>query len=396
MSARPRTRKIADAAVIVLLLGAIWLPLVGVSLLDRFRTTANDLRQLAAFPELSLERRVLRAFPAKFEDYWNDHFGFRGVLIHCLNVAKVRWLRVSTSTNVQFGRDPWLFYTYTPAGLNYDVVRPFTTEELWRWQRVLEERQQWLAGRGCRYLLFVPPDKQTIYPEHTDPTLRPLHAESRLDQLVRHLRQHSTVPVLDIREAMHEAKSRERLYHMTDSHWNDRGAFVGYEHLAAVLADWFPQIHPWPRSAFREATAEQRGGDLAALIDLAERRHEEWLNLVPLRPRRARQSEQGVVWPAGAEFPIGKPLATECDDPALPRAVVFHDSFILALQPFLSEHFRRTAYVWSDYFHGDVVERERPDVVIQQMLERKFGFVEPTNLLEEGKFGHVVPMIPPE
>jgi alginate O-acetyltransferase complex protein AlgJ len=379
MTARPRARKIADAAVIALLLGATWLPLVGTTLLGRFRGSANDLRELAALPELRLERRALRAFPAQFEEYWNDHFGFRATLIRCLNVAKVRWLGVSTSPNVLFGRAPWLFYTHVPAGQNYDEVRPFTADELARWQRVLEERQFWLAGRGCKYLLFIPPDKQTIYPEHTDPALRPLHPESRLEQLVRHLRQHSTVPVLDIRAPMREAKARERLYHVTDSHWNDRGAFVGYQHLAADLAEWFPQVRPWPRSAFREVTAEKRG-DLATLIDLSERRPEESLDLVPLKPRRARRSEQGVVWPDKVEFPMGKPFAMECDDPGLPRAVVFHDSFIIALQPFLSEHFRRTAYLWHDDFHADVVARERPDVVIHQLLERKLGFVVPNEL----------------
>jgi hypothetical protein len=61
---------------------------------------------------------------------------------------------------------------------------------------------------------------------------------------------------------------------------------------------------------------------------------------------------------------IDPPLATQCDRATLPRAVVFHDWFVSALQPFLSEHFRRIAFVRHDDFLVEVIEHERPEVVI--------------------------------
>ena len=57
------------------------------------------------------------------------------------------------------------------------------------------------------------------------------------------------------------------------------------------------------------------------------------------------------------------------DDPSLPRAVVFHDSFGTALIPLLAEHFSR-AYFVRGGFNPAVVKRENPDVVIQIMCER--------------------------
>jgi hypothetical protein len=67
----------------------------------------------------------------------------------------------------------------------------------------------------------------------------------------------------------------------------------------------------------------------------------------------------------------------ERSDAGLPRAVMFHDSFGAHLIPYLSEHFRRIVYAWErpDYpvFDGALVERERPDVVIQQIVERKLA-----------------------
>jgi hypothetical protein len=369
--------------VIALFVCAIGLPLAGPLLPKKFNIASCDLRPLATLPAWSFRTRALKEFPLRFEGYWNDHFGFRGLLIHALNIAKVRWLHVSTSGHVQLGQSPWLFYTPKPTGMNYDCVRPFTIAELDQWLHVLEHRREWLERRGCRYLLFIPPDKQTIYPEYTDPLYRSSHARSRLDQLLDHLRSHGCrVEVVDIRRPMLEAKEHERLYHRTDSHWNDRGAFVGYQQLAGALGRIFPTIQPLPRSAFRETIEERPGGDLSTMVYLNERNHEEWLNLLPRSPQRWHDSKEAVVWPAKGEFPLGKPFATECEDPRLPRAVMFHDSFCLALQPFLSEHFRRIAYVWHDDFHQDVIERERPEVVIQELLERKLTHVVPNDIEE--------------
>ena len=381
MTAGPRLRAITDWAVILLFLGAIGLPLLGTFFLAQFNKAANDMRALAPMPELRLKGSVLKAFPDKFNQYWSDNFGFRGTLIRFLNVAKVRWLRVSTSAYVLLGKASWLFYTPHQAGTNYDGVRPFTPQELDDWRRVLEQRRDWLEKRGCRYLVFIPPDKQTIYPEYLDPVFRSRHDQSRLDQLLNHLRDHhSPVQILDVRQPMLATKTRERLYHRTDAHWNDRGAFIGYQHLAGTLSHWFPAVQPWSRSDFEEATMDRPGGDLATMVYLAEVAHEEWLNLLPRRPHLAHAAKEGVAWPKEKleeTFPLGKPFATECDDPPLPRAVMFHDSFCLAMQPFLSEHFRRIAYVWHDDFFPAVVESERPDVVIQELLERKLTYVKP-------------------
>jgi hypothetical protein len=377
-----RIRSIADWMVIVVFVGAIGLPLVGALFDAPFNISESDGRQLADWPKLCLKGSSLKAFPAAFEKYWDDHFGFRGTLIRGLTAAKVRWLHVSSSANVLLGRATWLFYVQMPVGADHAMLRPFTEGELDRWQQVLEHRRDWLARRGCRYLLFLPPEKQTIYPEYLDPCCRPKRLCSRLDQLVERLRTRSSVEVVDVRPQLRAAKQRERLYHVTDSHWNDRGAFLGYQEVTAALTKWFPAVRPLPRSAFAERAQEQRGGDLAKMISLKELDHEEWLSLAPLLPRQSRLTSEGVVPPPGVTL-FSPPFATECDDLRLPRAVMFHDSFVLAMLPFLSEHFRRIAYVWHPDFHPDVVEREQPEIVLHELVERQLGLVTPNDIQEE-------------
>jgi hypothetical protein len=379
-----RTRRLADRAVIGLFLLLIGLPFAGTLLRLDLMPEGNELRRRAEFPTFTKGLVSIKKFPTAFEDWFNDHFGFRGPLIRALAFAKVRGLGVSTSSNVLLGRDDWLYYNHLQFGSDYEEMRPFTPEELEKWRLALESRQRWLRQHGIDYLVFLPPNKQTIYPEHLDPHLQPQHPSVRLAQLVDYLHQHSTVPVIDVRQQLLDAKQHERVYHVTDSHWNARGAFVGYHALVEELARRFPQIKPMERSQFEEHEVTGRGGDLSALIDLSDVYHEEYLDLTPRFPLRAHQSAVPVLYDhKKLQFPFGQPYALETGDTSLPRCLLLHDSFALALIPMLGEHFQRLATVWHDDFQPDIVLSERPDILIQQLLERKLGFVVPKQVGEE-------------
>lgn len=88
-----------------------------------------------------------------------------------------------------------------------------------------------------------------------------------------------------------------------------------------------------------------------------------------LRPKRPRQAR--VVEPPGgiASNDLGW-LVTEIPGATLPRALVFRDSFTSRLAPFLSEHFSRAAYMWENDFDANLVEKEHPDIVIQELVGR--------------------------
>jgi hypothetical protein len=49
---------------------------------------------------------------------------------------------------------------------------------------------------------------------------------------------------------------------------------------------------------------------------------------------------------------------------------MLRDSFTSHLAPFVSEHFRRAVYLWQRSFDYEVIEREKPDVVIEEFGER--------------------------
>ncbi len=54
----------------------------------------------------------------------------------------------------------------------------------------------------------------------------------------------------------------------------------------------------------------------------------------------------------------------------LPKAVVFRDSFSTLLLKFLSESFSRLVAVWQPNLDYSIIEKEKPDIVISQQVER--------------------------
>jgi hypothetical protein len=211
------------------------------------------------------------------------------------------------------------------------------------------------------------------------PTIAPVGAMSRTDQLYGGLNDLGIL--VDVRPALLAAKTRERIYFKTDTHWNDRGAQVAYEAIINAARAQVPSIPPaWTRNDFDPTTALVEAGDLAGMMGLRRVMKEEDLSLAPKRPRLAR-----VVDPPGEEklAEVGR-LVTEIPGSTLPRAVIFRDSFTSRLIPFLSEHFSRAVYLWQNDFDAQAIEQEHPDVVIQEIVGRHlYGFVPSPELVPD-------------
>jgi hypothetical protein len=64
------------------------------------------------------------------------------------------------------------------------------------------------------------------------------------------------------------------------------------------------------------------------------------------------------------------------ENPRLPIALVYQDSFFEPVMPFFSEHFRTTMYVnIGEYatMNRDEIMDANPDVVVEEIVERKIG-----------------------
>lgn len=337
----------------------------------------GENRPLTPFPALALDAETLRALPDGFTRYFEDHFAFRARLVEWQAAFRLHYLHVSPAASVIAGRDGWLFYAEDGSVEDYISAVPLSADELETWRIALQMTQDWLEAQGITYLFVVAPDKHAIYQEMMPSTIRRLRHDWRTDDLVRYLRERSTVHVLDLRPALFEATAQERTFHRTDTHWNDRGAYVGYRQIMMRLDAMRPGLSPWPESAFERRTEITRGRDLAGMLGLADAMTEEDLTLVPRQPRCARIVEESVPESKGSAARV----VTECATPGLPRAVIYRDSFASALVPFLAEHFSHALYLWERDVNPDVITAERPQVVVQEWVGRRLSTASPYNAI---------------
>ncbi|MEJ5365514.1 MAG: hypothetical protein WHS86_10455 [Desulfosoma sp.] len=345
---------------------ALWLPLVWT------RTEPASLaerRTFAPFPQRPRTMEELVAFPKAFEKWFDDHFGLRHRLVQAYHLMTLA-VGSSGSPRVLVGKDGWLYYTDPKDGNSLEDYRrtdPLTPEELDRWRVALEAKYFWLKEKGIPYLFIIAPDKHTVYPEYYPSRVRVLGSRSRLEQFMEAM-DGSPVPVIDLREPLRRAKTFGRLYHKTDSHWNDLGAAVAHNtvlaHLSAEVPGLFARGYGPEDFVWRQA----RGGDLARMLSLQDFLKETEVPM--LRPGLFRCPDYRENDPMDSEEPAL--IVTACRSEGK-SALVFRDSFFTRLRPYITQYFAQTVCT-SEPPEVETLERfvrtYNPDVVLEERVER--------------------------
>ena len=372
--------KRANLPTVVVFLAIIVLPLTANLAGRDGADAAAENRELAPFPRVERSWKSVAAFGPGLSAWFEDHFGFRALLVRWYGETRLNLFGVSPTTTVAKGRNGWFFYADDKAIEDYANDSPMLPDAIENWRRALVAARDWLKGRGIAYVFTIAPDKHVVYGGEMPSTIARVAPVSRTDQLIVAAGD-AGIAVVDLRPALFAAKHDERIYQKTDTHWNDRGALVAYQQLIDAVRAQVPAVPAaWSRDDFTTAERQVPGMDLAGMMGLTRVLGETDLPLVPRRPRLAR-----VVEPAGAE-PTAEEgrLVTEIPGSALPRALIVRDSFTSRLVPFLSEHFSRAVYLWQNDFLPEDVIREKPDVVIQEIVGRHlYNFIPSPELVEQ-------------
>jgi alginate O-acetyltransferase complex protein AlgJ len=375
----PALTRWTNTVLIGLFMMLLWLPMLDTLFHFDWAPPSTENRAMASFPKSPSGWRQLQPYVAGLEAYFDDHFGCRRCLTQWYN--KVRWsvFRVENTRDVLVGKDGWLFYTHAQMIDHYTGFLQFTPEQLRDWKELLEKRRDWLARRGIAYLFVVTPDKHTIYPEELPDWVKKVRPQTKLDQFVAYMRTNSTVPVLDQRDVLIQARQICPTYYKTDVHWNDFGGFVAYQELMQTLASQRPGLEPLPLAAFTLTNVIPAPGDLAKGGDMAKNlglslTESNYYSLTPKLKLPQFTTEQ-PPWER-----VHDPRST-INPQAKGRMIIFHDSFALNWIQFLGYHFNQINYFWQYDLNPALVDQEKPDIVINEMNERFFNTENPVKLM---------------
>ncbi len=361
----PRNRtKIESAVLVALFLVALSLPGLGLVFKWRVSTEQEEFRPLARFPRLTRNAASFAAFPEDFTAYFNDNFGFRRSLIHFHAFAKLKVLGASSSPYVMVGSDGWLYIVKEYSATGEHIVPSYTEQQLRDWRTLFEGRRDWLARRGIRYVFTVLPRKETVYPEFAPESFQP-RDPSRFNQLIEYMKQNSDVQIVDSRPGLAQAKAGNQVYLKTDTHWNYYGGLSGYQSL--MHATGLAPEDEIVKVTECEISSRRITGDLVRLLGLVGYMSED-MPVLNVRGRKFRTLEDGAVPVIGSPRRM---TLTENENEKLRRLVVFGDSSVGGLLPFLPKNFSRAVMLNQTFTTIDpaLVESERPNIVIQIMGE---------------------------
>lgn len=361
-------RRLYTLFAVALLLLPLLLP-HGLSLLGVSEgTKSQDNSVKTTMPALSLAATDFKAFATQLRQAYAEEFPFRSWMIRTANRLRIAVFGQSPSKDVMLGREGWLFYKSEMEQEDWLGVGLLSDEELAMAKAELSRKRDWLARRGIALLVVVVPNKSTVYGEFMPSGMAKLSPVTRLDQFAQAMRE-ADVPFLDLRPAMQEAKTTRRAYWKTDSHWNGWGAFSGSQAIVERLRQTFPAMPPLRPEDYAVREVAKPGGDLAGMLLLEGEIPERDIELTPLAPNTSQPAApKGYANPAtlsGRDM-----IIRETGDAALPKAVIFRDSFSTAAWPFLAERFSRSVFLWDHQFNPRIVEREKPDIVIYEAVER--------------------------
>lgn len=164
---------------------------------------------------------------------------------------------------VRAGRDGWLFLN---EELRFDVEGP---SHLLSRVELLRKTNQALGHMGAKLIVVLVPDKSRVYSTYLQSARYPSFNETRYQNSLAAF-QSSGITVVDILTPLAAAKTQNAVYYKTDTHWNQVGAHIAAEAVAATARQY---AYAWEKTEFASITGVKpapRTGDLVRLMGLED------------------------------------------------------------------------------------------------------------------------------
>ncbi len=321
----------------------------------------QEARTLATFPTYNTDAIVSGDYFEHIDTYLADHFGWRDKLVRT-RATLLYALGMSPSKDVLRGKRDMFFLSREPIH-QISGEDSYTIAQLKQVTAYLDELQNILAKDGRTLLVYIAPNKHSIYPELLPKTI-PKTPHDAVYQLQTYIEQHSDVPVIHAKEAILRTKSEDNfpLYYLTDTHWGNYAAFVASQALLQAI----PGAKPLDETNYTRQTihTDQGDGDLSRLLGLE--------GSLPNTHQDITLSAKALPYEAllGKTASGSVHIVTTASTTG-PSVLIFHDSFIDAMFPFLATGLRKATFVrHSPPTLAEIDAEARTDVVIIELVER--------------------------
>ena len=262
------------------------------------------------------------------------------------------------STQVLLGKNNWLFYKTELDGhplWDYMGINHFTDDELAAIAANLVSMRDGFNALGVDFYVTALPNKEIIYEEYMPDTVARVDTVSRAEQLANYIWDNTDLVYVYPKQALLDAKAEGQIYYQTDTHWNQKGAFVGMQQL--MHEAYGVEAKDLDSVSF-DITSHDLAGDLAVIGGVADKYNIDTTYVFDADTADKAQYRDEV-------------------------ALVVGDSFSGFLSTIAKGYYKEVHWIYTKDFTMSMLDEYDADVVIWESVERYMETFLNVNLLTQ-------------
>ena len=259
-------------------------------------------------------------FAKRYEEYFNDNYGLRDLLIRTKN--QLDYLFFHKSEKVLIGPDHWLFYR---AVVEQEEINIELNPEA-AWQKMFAsilKLNKVLAARGITLVVMPCPMKNSVYPEFLPASAPRRPNPTGLERYRKFLQEHPEIVTLDTFLLLMKLKESSQVYYKTDFHWTDPAGAQMAKELVNKLSSLSGLGEPWNlpiKTRIEKMTAGGENHSLGLLWSIEE-------DAPSLQPNRGQAPTGEYAYTKEANEWTYRTKSASDKSKLLPCTVMFGDSF---------------------------------------------------------------------
>jgi alginate O-acetyltransferase complex protein AlgJ len=251
-----------------------------------------------------------------------------------------------------------------------------------KWTNKLKNVQDWYSDKGIRFVVVVAPDKRSVYRKKL-PNWIDLNKATITDDILDYSIS-KNINILDLRGVLRK-QITPQLYFSTDTHWNNKGAAIGYEETISYINKTYGI--GYETVAYNFSESYRGGGDLARTLKISSFLpkdyevdypyvfdHESnicrgWIN----KDREVEEACSNKLKRVRGAKNKGQ-YSVNTSSVNNERLLYLHDSFAGANRKLYDKTFKTVWMVHYGSLWGvtlsNFIAKNKPDIVIYQVVER--------------------------
>lgn len=306
-------------------------------------------------------------YKQQYDEYYTDNFRLKNNLFDVYVAMKHGLLKSSPiPVNVMEGKDGWFFLgdSYCNVMLEYTALDVFTPENISDMKKYLKDNNAWLKEKGIDFYVAIAPDKQNLYGQYL-PLVK--KARDTKFQQMKKANMDNAYPLIDMAEELVKHRGI-RLFHKTDTHWNEWGAFWAASCLMQRISINHPEVTVPSIKDYAIDSVVAWQMDLSEMLRLKIK--EEKIVLNPLQRQYGVQTPGILPVPEIYNTNPGKYEVRYKNPRRKLKILFFRDSFSNAWIKFFKEQFGECVFIADYKIDRALIEKEQPDIVVSEVVQR--------------------------